>query len=182
MDFTIQSASSHTQGAGPSLASRAPGASFAEWPCPQCLGLRLSPGAPGQTTGPAHGLVHTPHPAWSWKPGMGEPRSLRFSLDSEAATGGSRESVGCQPHSCASRASPALPCILLLPLPPARHPASGPAVAGLPSLAQPSRLSCFSHFRCSQTAFPATPPPPPSAAMPSPNFSPPSPFIHFRSP
>lgn len=124
MDFAIQSASSHTQGAGPSLASRAPDASLCRVALSQCLGLRLFPVALGQTTGPGHGLVHTPHLAWSWEPGMGEPRSLRFSLDSEAATGGSSESVSHQPHSFAS---PWLTCLAL-------HPPASPSPCSPPCL------------------------------------------------
>lgn len=61
MDVTIQGASSHTRGrwgGGEAVALPAEPLvpAFAEWPCPQCLSLRLSPGALGQTAGPGHGL------------------------------------------------------------------------------------------------------------------------------
>lgn len=122
MDVTIQGASSHTRGrwvgGGSGLACGAPGASLrrvALSPVPRSQALTWSSRTDRR---PRSWLVHTPHPAWSWEPGVGEPRNLRFSLDAEAATGGASESGVRGPPAPQRRLPVAhLPCLAPLASP-----------------------------------------------------------------
>lgn len=104
MDFTIQGASSHTQGAGSGLANRAPGTS----PCRVALSpVPLSWDLP---TSFRTDLARA-HPALSWESGMGYPRSLGFCLDSEAACDWRVLRVYGHPLSPALRPPALPPCV-----------------------------------------------------------------------
>lgn len=105
-------------GGGRGLACGAPGASLrrvALSPVPRSQALTWSSRTDRR---PRSWLVHTPHPAWSWEPGVGEPRNLRFSLDAEAATGGASESGVRGPPAPQRRLPVAhLPCLAPLASP-----------------------------------------------------------------
>lgn len=112
------------RGQAPALLTEPLAPALAEWPCPQRLCPGLSLLALGQTPGPGRGLACTTHPALSWESGMGGPRSLSFSLDSEAATGGSSGSMDT-PSPQLYVHLPYLPCL-------ASSPLSSPLLTTLP--------------------------------------------------